>query len=129
MCALLTDGHVRNDMAPRVLVILFSSPVQHREAEMARDRALSLIAAGYSVSLFLLGDGVYNASEMLLHPGSAGVVSSFAQMVGADIVCCSTCLAMRGVQNLIGTARKGGLEDLVDEMEEADIILNYTAEE
>ncbi len=129
MCAPRTDGHVRNNMESQFLIILFSSPVQHREAESARDRAQSLMAAGKKVSIFLLGDGVYNASEELIQPGNPGVVSSFAQMEEADIVCCSTCLAMRGVNRLIGTARKGSLEDLVDKMEKADIILNYTAEE
>jgi sulfur relay (sulfurtransferase) complex TusBCD TusD component (DsrE family) len=111
------------------LILLFSSPIQHREAEHVLEKARTLSAAGHTVTIFLLGDGVYNASAQLAKPGGAEVVAGFAGLNGVRITGCSTCFAMRSVNAEIPGAKIGGLEDLVDEIESADAVLNYTAEE
>ncbi len=111
------------------LIILFSSPVQHREAEYAVRKAKMLRGAGHTVSMFLLGDGVYSASKPPSLKGGADVVADMAGLGDVGIVACSTCSAIRGVVTVISNAKIGGLEDIVQEIEAADMIFNYTAEE
>ncbi len=129
MCARCPAGPLWRSSIVRCLFILFSSPVQHREAEYVLEKAAALSGEGHTVSVFLLGDGTYNASMPLSRKGAAEVVAGFAGLGGVNIICCSTCSAMRGVSTLIEKAKMGGLEDLVEEIETADAIFSYTAEE
>ena len=128
-CAPHPAGRLKRSDNLRCLLLLFSSPVQHREAEHVLEKARTLSAAGHTVSIFLLGDGVYNASARLAEPGGAEVVAGFAGLTGVRLEGCSTCSAMRGVHTAIPGAKIGGLEDLVDAIENADAVFNYTAEE
>lgn len=129
MSARTPDGQLWRSDTLRCLIVLFSSPVQHREAENVLEKAASLSVKGHTVTIFLLGDGVYSASMPLSLPGASDVVAGFAGLAGVNITGCSTCAAMRGVSTVIKNARMGGLEDLVEEIETADAVFNYTAEE
>ncbi|MBX8630962.1 MAG: DsrE family protein [Thermoplasmata archaeon] len=113
----------------RILCLLFTSPVQHRGPEHMLKLVEEMTGKGNRVELFLLGDGVYNSSAALATKKGAPVVLALSQMRGIRITDCSTCAGMRGVDELIGNARLGTLEDLTEEMERADVILSYTGEE
>lgn len=112
-------------------LLLFVSPVQHRAADTVVDLAETAAAAGHSVSVFLLGDGVYLASRSLLTAPEEGAVHRLARLGDrVEVVSCSTCARFRGLRedDLVPNARSGTLEDLVDLFGSADRLLSFTGE-
>ena len=108
-------------------ILLFTSPVQHDSSEHVLALATSLRASGNEVRIFLLGDGVYNASARLISDRVETVVSRMKDE-RLDITACSTCATYRGVDAVIDSARLGTLEELVEMTEQCDVLLNFTSE-
>lgn len=111
----------------KVGILLFTSPVQHDNSEHVLMLARAMRQKGDTVKLFLLGDGVYNASSRLVSDKVETVVSRMKDE-GLDITACFTCATYRGVDSLIDGARLGTLEDLVEMVEQCDVLLNFTSE-
>jgi len=112
-------------------ILLFASPVQHRMAETAAALADSAGRLGHTVTIFLLGDAVYCTSRALADASADGVVHRFAVLPSSvALVNCSTCARFRGLDDhaLIGNARNGTLEDLVDLWGNSDRFLALTGE-
>lgn len=115
------------DEEVKVGILLFTSPVQHDNSEHVLRVAHSMKENGDTVRLFLLGDGVYNASSRLVSDRVETVVSRMKDEA-LDMTACYTCATYRGVDSLIEGARLGTLEDLVEMVEECDVLLNFTSE-
>lgn len=111
----------------KVAILLFTSPVQHENSEHVLQVAHALRAAGNQVRIFLLGDGVYNASKSLV-PESVETVVTRIRDEGFDMTACTTCATYRGVDKVLPGARLGTLEDLVDMADDCDVFLNFTWE-
>lgn len=111
----------------KVGILLFTSPVQHDNSEHVLLISRELRSAGNDVRVFLLGDGVYNASSRLVSDRVETVVSRLKEE-GIPLTACSTCSAYRGVDSVTENAKLGTLEDLVEMVEECDIMLNFTSE-
>lgn len=111
----------------KIGILLFTSPVQHDNSEHVLMLATALRAAGNSVRLFLLGDGVYNASSRLVTEKVETVVRRMRDE-HLDMTACSTCATYRGVDSVVEGARLGTLEDLVEMVDECDVMLNFTSE-
>jgi len=110
----------------RFLCILFTSPVQNRNVDDMIHFAERAGSLGQHITIFMIGDGVYCASAVTAESGRGSSVSRLSRLVGADLICCSTCAAARGVTRLIPNARFGTLEDLNEGIACADAVLNYT---
>ena len=108
-------------------ILLFTSPVQHDNSEHVLHIARELRSAGNDVSVFLLGDGVYNASSRLVSEKVETVVSRMKEE-NIPLIACSTSSAYRGVECVTDNAKLGTLEDLVDMVVDCDIMLNFTSE-
>ena len=111
----------------KVAILLFTSPVQHDNSEHVLEIAKGLAASGNEVRIFLLGDGVYNASTKLVTDRVETVVSRIRDE-HLDMTACTTCATFRGVDSVVEGAKLGTLEDLVDMVEECDVLLNFTSE-
>lgn len=112
-------------------ILLFASPVQHRMAGTAVDLADAAGRGGHTVTIFLLGDAVYCTSRALAAADAEGVVHRFAGLPpSVSLVNCSTCARFRGLPDdaLIGNARNGTLEDLVELLEDSDRFLALTGD-
>jgi sulfur relay (sulfurtransferase) complex TusBCD TusD component (DsrE family) len=112
-------------------VLLFASPVQHRSAATALEIAGAAAGSGHTVSIFLLADAVYCSSRALATSDSEGVVAGFADLPpSVSILNCSTCARFRGLGDdaLIGNARNGTLEDLVELLGACDRFLALTGD-
>jgi sulfur relay (sulfurtransferase) complex TusBCD TusD component (DsrE family) len=123
------EGRLGGCKRLNVAVLIFSSPVQHRNTEHALDVIRLLVEQGGSVNVFLLGDGVYNSQRKIADSGVDNAASSLSQL-RVTVVNCSTCARLRGIveEDLIGGAKNGSLEDLVEFVENADIVLSFTEE-
>ena len=113
------------------LFILNDSPYASQRTYNGLRLATNLTrAAGNSVYVFLLGDGVtsalegltpahayYNTQDMLRQLGERGV----------RIGVCKTCLEARGIldQHLVPAARRSTLDDLTQWTEESDKVLVF----
>lgn len=111
----------------KVGILLFTSPVQHDNSEYVLHLSTELRSAGHDVTVFLLADGVYNASSRLVS-GKVETVVSRLKDEGVKLTACSTCSAYRGVDKVTENAKLGTLEDLVEMVEDCDIMLNFTSE-
>lgn len=113
----------------RAAVLIFSSPVQHKNTEHALEVIRLLVEQGGNVSVFLLGDGVYNSLRKIAVSGVDNAASSLSQL-GVTVVNCSTCARLRGIAegDLIAGAKNGSLDDLVEFVEGADVVLSFTEE-
>jgi len=112
-------------------ILLFASPVQHRMADTAAGLAEAAGRGGHAVTVFLLGDAVYCTSRALAEADSEGIAHRFANLPPSVVlVNCSTCARFRGLRDdgLIGNARNGTLEDLVDLFGSSDRFLALTGD-
>jgi sulfur relay (sulfurtransferase) complex TusBCD TusD component (DsrE family) len=112
-------------------ILLFASPVQHRAADTGVSLADAAGRLGHRVTVFLLGDAVYCTSRSLARADEEGVVHRFATLPpSVSLVNCSTCARFRGLDDdgLIGNARNGTLEDLVELLGRTDRFLALTAD-
>lgn len=112
-------------------ILLFASPVQHRMAETAASLADAGGRLGHRVTIFLLGDAVYCTSRALAAADADGVVHRFAALPpSVALVNCSTCARFRGLDDdgVIGNARNGTLEDLVELFGSSDRFLALTGD-
>jgi sulfur relay (sulfurtransferase) complex TusBCD TusD component (DsrE family) len=115
----------------RLGILLFAAPVQHRMAETAVGLAEGASRHGHAVTVFFLGDAVYCTSRALEAGDREGVVHRFARLPSSvSLVNCSTCARSRGLRDdgLIGNARNGTLEDLIDLFGTADRFLALTGD-
>lgn len=110
-----------------VAILLFTSPVQHENSTQVLEIARALKSAGHRVRIFLLGDGVYNASAHLLSNRVETVVAEM-QSEGLEMTACTTCATYRGVDRVITGSELGTLEDFTEIVEGCDILLNFTSE-
>jgi len=112
-------------------ILLFASPVQHRMADTAAVLAEAAGRLGHTVTIFFLGDAVYCTSRALAAADAEGAVHRFAGLPpSVALVNCSTCARFRGLDDdaLIGNARNGTLEDLVELLGDSDRFLALTGE-
>ena len=112
-------------------ILLFASPVQHRMSEIALNLAEAAGRQGHRVTVFFLGDAVYCTGQALALADPEGVTHRFSQLSSStSLVNCSTCARFRGLgdEALIGNARNGTLEDLVELFVGADRFLALTEE-
>jgi sulfur relay (sulfurtransferase) complex TusBCD TusD component (DsrE family) len=112
-------------------ILLFASPVQHRIGDTAVGLAEAAGRHGHQVTIFFLGDAVYCTSRALARADVEGVVHRFAELpASVTLVNCSTCARFRGLDDtaLIGNARNGTLEDLVELFGNSDRFLALTGD-
>jgi sulfur relay (sulfurtransferase) complex TusBCD TusD component (DsrE family) len=112
-------------------ILLFASPVQHRTADTGASLAEAAGRLGHRVTVFLLGDAVYCTSRALAAADAEGVVHRFATLPpSVTLINCSTCARFRGLDEagLVGNARNGTLEDLVELLENSDRFLALTGD-
>ncbi len=98
-------------------ILLFLSPFQHRAPETAVRLAQAAVHEGHRVTVFFLGDGVYNTSRALADANPDSVVRRFADLPpDVRLVNCTTCARARGLVDaaLVPRAENGTLEDLSD---------------
>jgi uncharacterized protein involved in oxidation of intracellular sulfur len=112
------------------LFILNDSPYGTQRTYNALRLATAISAAGTSVRVFLLGDGV-TAALNGLNPAHADynpqeMLTVLAQR-GALIRVCRTCMDMRGIPDsaLISGATRSTMDELVAWTEECDKVLAF----
>ncbi len=112
-------------------ILVFLSPFQHRGPESAARLAEAAVREGHRVSLFFLGDGVYNTSRALAEANPDSVVRRMAELPSeVQRINCSTCARARGLSEdkLTSHVRNGTLEDLSDLLLSADRFLTFAQE-
>ncbi|MEM3670605.1 MAG: DsrE family protein [Thermoprotei archaeon] len=110
-----------------VLILLFTSPVQHRNAEKALSLAKAFSEAGDAVKVFLLGDGVYNGSNLFLSRFPDSAAGQLTELPSVNVAACTTCVKTRCV-DLSPKVFEGGLEDLCEYVEQSEITISLTSE-
>ncbi|MEM3852596.1 MAG: DsrE family protein [Methanomassiliicoccales archaeon] len=118
---------MEEDGGLRFLCLLFTSHLQHQNTILLVRTAERLLDAGHEVCVFMIGDGVYNAFGKIGGRGTSAA-AEMLRLKGAEFICCSTCVSMRGGLELAEGVRQGTLEELAERMERADAVLNYTGE-
>lgn len=110
-----------------ILMLLFTTPVQHRNTERALMLAKSFVEAGDKVHVFLLGDGVYNGSSALISGEPAEAAAQLLSLPSVTVTACITCVKARRISLSPGVSA-GGLDDLSEQLERCDTAISLTSE-
>lgn len=112
----------------KLLILLFSSPMQFQNTSTAFNFAETAAHLGHEVAVFCDTDGIYNllAGELLDEEKSAARVARLVEK-GVQILACMESVRRRGInmQNLVRGVRKSSLAQLVELMEISDRIVAF----
>lgn len=115
-----------------MLILLCESPFQNEAVDHALEISKTALRKGHDVDIYLMMDGVYNPvknqSGEPFHMDS--ISNRFKRLIelGANVSGCRVCMELRGVteEMLPEGVDIGGIFDLGEMLNEADIVLSMT---
>ena len=114
----------------KLLIILFSSPVQFQNADTVYKFAKAAIEEGHEVSIFCDIDSIYGLTASQILPNQTTTAKKLAELVdkGASILACRESARLRGI-NLKKESFKGvkesSLAELAQLIEESNRVVAF----
>jgi sulfur relay (sulfurtransferase) complex TusBCD TusD component (DsrE family) len=114
----------------KLLVILFSSPIQFQSTDTVYEFAKAAIEEGHSVSIFCDIDSIYSLTASQILPNQTTPAKKLAELIdkGAYVLACRESARLRGI-NLKRDSFKGVKESSLAELgqliEESDRIVAF----
>lgn len=117
----------------KLLIILFSSPLQHQNTDTVYEFARAAVEGGHEVSVFCDADAVYNlvASQILLDQMTPAKKLAKLIDMGVRVLVCQQSARLRGIEvekELIEKVMKSSLGELTQLMEESDRVVSFNVE-
>ena len=114
----------------RLLVILFSSPLQYQNADTVYEFAKAAVEVGHEVVVFCDIDAVYNLLASQILPDKMTPAKKIAKLIGKGvrILVCQQSARLRGIdvdRALVKGVTKGSLGELARLMEESDRVVSF----
>ena len=114
----------------KLLIILFSSPLQYQNADTVCEFAKAAIEEGHEVSVFCDIDAVYNLVATQILPEKMIPAKKIAKLIekGVRVLVCQQSARLRGIdveEVLIKGVMKSSLGELAQLMEESDKVVSF----
>lgn len=114
----------------KLLIILFSSPLQYQNADTVYEFAKAAVEEGHKVSVFCDADAVYNLVVSQALPDQITPAKKVAELMekGVHVFVCQQSARLRGVdveKALVKGVMKGSLGELAQLIEESDRVLSF----
>lgn len=114
----------------KLLIILFSSPLQHQNTDTVYEFAKAAVEEGHEVSVFCDADAVYNlvATQILLDQTTPAKKLAKLIDMGVRVLVCQQSARLRGIEvekGLIEKVMKSSLGELAQLMEESDRVVSF----
>jgi len=114
----------------KLLIILFSPPLQHQNTDTVYEFAKTAIEEGHKVSVFCDTDAVYNLVARQILPDQTTPAKKLAELIekGVRVLVCQQSARLRGVdveKRLIRGVVKSSLGELAQLMEDSDRVVSF----
>jgi len=114
----------------KLLIILFSPPMQSQNTDTVYELAKSAVEMGHEVTVFCDADATYNLMASQILPGQTTPASKIAQLIklGVQVLVCRESARLRGIdpqKNLSEGVVESSLGKLAEMMEEHDRIVAF----
>jgi len=114
----------------KLLIILFSSPMQSQNTDTVYELARSADEMGHEATVFCDIDAIYNLLSSQILPNQTTPASKIAQLIktGVRVLACRESARLRGIdpqKNLIQGVVESSLGKLAELMEEADRVVAF----
>jgi len=113
----------------KLLIVLFSSPMQFQNANTAFNFAEAAVKLGHEVTVFCDIDAVYTLKASQILADMETSASKVAQLIekGVQVLACMESARLRGVakKELIHGVRESSLARFVELMEESDRVVAF----
>jgi sulfur relay (sulfurtransferase) complex TusBCD TusD component (DsrE family) len=113
----------------KLLIVLFSSPIQFQNTDTVFSFAEAAVKLGHEVTVFCDLDGVYNLKASQVLPDEETPAAKIEQLVkkGVEVLACMESARLRGItdKELIQGVKESSLARLVELMEESDRIVAF----
>ncbi len=113
----------------KLLIVLFSSPMQFQSTDTVFNFAEAAVKLGHEVTIFCDIDGVYNLKASQILPDEETPAAKVAQLIekGVQVLACMESARLRGIarKELIQGVRESSLAKLVELMDESDRVVAF----
>ena len=114
----------------KLLIILFSSPLQYQNADTVYEFAKAAVEGGHEVSVFCDIDAVYNLVASQITPDQMTPAKKIAKLIekGVRVLVCQQSARLRGIdveKTLVKGVIKSSLGELAQLMEESDRVVSF----
>ena len=114
----------------RLLIILFSSPLQYQNTDTVYEFAKTAVEGGHRVSVFCDADAVYNLVANQISPDQITSAKKLTELIekGVRVLVCLQSARLRGIdveKGLIEGVVKSSLGELAQLMEESDRVVSF----
>jgi sulfur relay (sulfurtransferase) complex TusBCD TusD component (DsrE family) len=113
----------------KLLVVLFSSPMQFQNTDTVYNFAEAAVKLGHEVTLFCDIDAVYNLKASQILPDEETPAAKVTQLIekGVQVLACMESARLRGItrKELIRGVKESSLAQLVELMEESDRVVAF----
>jgi len=114
----------------KLLIILFSPPIQSQNTDTVYEFAKAAVEMGYEVTVFCDIDATYNLLARQVIPDKTSPASKIAQLIktGVHVLACRESARLRGIDvktDLIEGVVESSLGKLAELMEEHDRIVAF----
>jgi sulfur relay (sulfurtransferase) complex TusBCD TusD component (DsrE family) len=113
----------------KLLIVLFSSPMQFQNADTVFNFAEVAVRLGHKVTIFCDIDAVYNLIARQVLPNEETPAAKVARLIekGVQVLACMESARLRGVtrEELIQGVKESSLARLVELMEESDRVVAF----
>jgi len=114
----------------KLLIILFSSPLQYQSTDTVYEFAKAAVEGGHEVSVFCDADAVYNLVVSQILPDQMTPTKKLAKLIekGVHVLVCQQSARLRGInveKGLIKGVVKSSLGELAQLLEESDRVVSF----
>lgn len=113
----------------KLLIVLFSSPMQFENSATALNLAEAAVRLGHKVTIFCDIDGVYNLKASQVLSERETPAAKIARLMEKDVkvVACMESARLRGIdkEELINGVEHGSLARFAELLEEADKVVAF----
>jgi len=115
----------------KLLIVLFSSPLQFENSDTAMNFAEAAVELGHEVTIFCDIDGVYNLKAGQPLSSEETPASKITRLLekGVEVVACMESARLRGIgkEELIHGVKHGSLAKFAELLEESDRVVTFKA--
>ena len=115
----------------KLLILLFSSPMQFQNADTVYEFAKAAVEEGHEVTVFCDVDAVYNLVASQILPDQKTPAKKFAELItkGVHFLACRESARLRGIDSkktLIKGAIDSSLSELALLMDQSDKVITFS---
>lgn len=114
----------------KLLIILFSSPIQFQNTDTTYELAKAAIKEGHKVSIFCDIDSVYGLKTSQILPNQKTPAKKLAELIdkGASVLACGESARLRGIdlkKDSFKGVKESSLAELAELIEESDRVVAF----